>query len=152
MSQTHIKQVLIADDDHDHVLIFKRILEREFPRITTHAVHDGNQLIQFLHLHPVDLVFLDLNMPCKNGHECLMEIKKDVNLQHIPVVVYSSSAQVTDIRRSFIHQADFYLVKPFISEHLVNALKMILSVDWKKEDAPIKNHYFINNRFVPYTP
>jgi CheY-like chemotaxis protein len=89
-------------------------------------------------------------MPCKNGYDCLYEIRKDPALKDLPIVVYSSSAHMSDIQKSFLHRADFYLVKPFITEHLKTALKAILSVNWK-EDPFIKNHYFINNRFVPYT-
>lgn len=106
--------------------------------------------MHFLHLNQVDLVFLDLRMPCKNGYECLQEIKKDPALKNLPVVVYSSSAHLSDIQKSFLHDADFYLVKPFITEHLKTAIQMILSVDWK-DNPPIKRHYFINNSLVPYT-
>jgi len=89
-------------------------------------------------------------MPCKNGYECLQEIRNDPTLKDLPVVVYSSSAHLSDIQKSFLNKADFYLVKPFITDHLRTALRMILSVDWK-DDPPIKRHYFINNSFVPYT-
>ncbi len=140
----------MADDDKDHVLLFKRIIKQEYPFMQISYVHDGKQLIQFLHLNQVDLLFLDLNMPCKNGYECLREIRKDPLLKDIPIIVYSGSAHLSDIQKSFLHRADFYLVKPFITDHLKTAIKMILSVDWKN-DPPIKRHYFINNSFVPYT-
>jgi CheY-like chemotaxis protein len=89
-------------------------------------------------------------MPCKNGYECLQEIRKDPSLKDLPIVVHSSSAHLSDIQKSFLHNADFYLVKPFITDHLKRAIQMILSVDWK-DNPPIKRHYFINNSFVPYT-
>ena len=79
----------------------------------------------------------------------MQEIKKDPSLQHLPVIVYSSSAHMSDIQKSFILKADFYMVKPFSTEHLKTALKMILSINWS--DPPAHPHYFINNRFVPYT-
>jgi CheY-like chemotaxis protein len=149
-STNDIQHILLADDDKDHAVLFQRMIKKEYPSITTSYVNDGEQLIYFLHLHKVDLLFLDLNMPCKNGYECLSEIRKEASLKDLPIVVYSSSAHMSDIQKSFLHRADFYLVKPFITEHLRTALKAILSVNWK-EDPFIKNHYFINNRFVPYT-
>ena len=145
-----IRHVLMADDDKDHALLFERIILKEHPGITVSYVSDGEQLMHFLHLHPVDILFLDLNMPCKNGHECLQEIKKERGLKDLPIVVYSSSAHLSDIQKSFLNKADFYLVKPFITDHLKRAIQMILSVDWK-DDPPIKRHYFINNSFVPFT-
>jgi CheY-like chemotaxis protein len=145
-----IHHVLMADDDSDHAMLFERIIRKEYPSINVSYVQDGQQLMQFLHLSPVDLLFLDLNMPCKNGYECLQEIRKDPSLKDLPIVVYSSSAHLSDIQKSFLHKADFYLVKPFVTDHLKRALQMILSVDWK-DNPPIKRHYFINNSFVPYT-
>lgn len=145
-----IEHILLADDDRDHSVFFERFIRTDYPGIQVSHVHDGEQLIQFLHLNSIDLLFLDLNMPCKDGDECLQEIRKDISLKQLPIIVYSSSAHMSDIQKSFLHRADFYLVKPFISDHLKTALKAILSVNWK-EDPFIRNHYFINNRFVPYT-
>jgi CheY-like chemotaxis protein len=145
-----IEHILLADDDKDHAVLFERTVRKEHPSVKISYVNDGEQLLYFLHLNKVDLLFLDLNMPCKNGYECLLEIRKEPALRDLPIVVYSSSAHMSDIQKSFLHRADFYLVKPFITEHLKTALKAILSVNWK-EDPFIKNHYFINNRFVPYT-
>lgn len=150
MEANDIHHILLADDDKDHAILFERMIRKEYPAMQISYVNDGEQLICFLHLNKVDLLFLDLNMPCKNGYECLSEIRKEPALKDLPIVVYSSSAHLSDIQKSFLHRADFYLVKPFITEHLKTALKAILSVNWK-EDPFIKNHYFINNRFVPYT-
>jgi len=148
--ENYIQHILLADDDRDHAALFARIIKKEYPSINLFHVSDGQQLIQFLHLNKTDLLFLDLNMPCKDGYECLQEIRKDPSLKELPIIVYSSSAHLSDIQKSFIHRADFYLVKPFKTDHLKTALKTILSVDWK-ENPSIKQHYFINNRFVPYT-
>jgi len=145
-----IQHILLADDDRDHILLFQRVIKKLYPEIEVSSVTDGEQLIQFLHLNRTDLVFLDLNMPCKNGYECLQEIRRDILLRDLPIIVYSSSAHLSDIQRSFLHNADFYLVKPFQTDHLKKALEIILSVNWK-EDTSLKQHYFINNRFVPYT-
>jgi len=145
-----IHHILMADDDRDHAMLFEKIIRKEYPSLKISYVQDGEQLIQFLHLNQVDLLFLDLKMPCKNGYECLQEIKKDPALKDLPIVVYSSSAHLSDIQKSFLYEADFYLVKPFLTDHLKRAIQMILSVNWK-ENPPIKRHYFINNSFVPYT-
>jgi CheY-like chemotaxis protein len=147
---SHISHILLADDDGDHAVLFGRIIKEDYPNITISYVNDGERLIQFLHLNQIDLLFLDLNMPCKDGYECLHEIRRDASLKDLPIIVYSSSAHLSDIQKSFIHRADFYLVKPFKMDHLRTALKQILSVNWRDNPA-IRQHYFINNRFVPFT-
>jgi hypothetical protein len=57
---------------------------------------------------------------------------------------------VTDIQKSYVHKADLYMVKPFDSFHLRNALESILKMEWIK-NYPNQRFYFINNRFVPFT-
>lgn len=144
-----IEHILLADDDKDHSILFERIIGKEYPSTKISFVNDSERLLHFLHLHKVDLLFLDLNMPCKTGYECLQEIRKENSLKDLPIIVYSSSSHISDIQKSFINQADFYLVKPFTTEHLTTALKTLLSVNWK-DDPFLRHHYFINNRFVPY--
>jgi hypothetical protein len=57
---------------------------------------------------------------------------------------------MTDIQKSYLHKADLYMVKPFNSIHLKNALESILKMEWRKNYTNQK-YYFINNRFVPFT-
>jgi CheY-like chemotaxis protein len=145
-----MKHILLADDDRDHAIFFSRILRDIDPKVKLSVVHNGDDLLKFLLENKVDLVFLDLKMPCLNGHECLRQIRKNDKWTDLPVIMYSSSAYMPDIQKSFKDKADFYMVKPFSAEHLRNALASILSVSWEG-NSPMKRHYFINNRFVPYT-
>jgi CheY-like chemotaxis protein len=87
-------QVLLADDDRDDCFLFREALS-ELP-FNTHleTVNDGEQLMTYLHKHVDTLphvLFLDLNMPRKNGFECLSEIKHHDKLQALPVVMFSTS-------------------------------------------------------------
>ena len=145
-----INHILLADDDKDHGILFSRILNRIDPGKTLSCVYDGDELFQFLEQHHVDMIFLDLRMPSKDGHQCLIDLKNHEIYKSIPVIVYSTSSSRTDIQKSFIHKADFYMVKPFNSEHLTNALESILTINWK-EGSPMNKHYYMNNRFVPFT-
>ena len=145
-----LQHIVLADDDRDHGILFRRILKQVDAGVQLSQVYDGAALLKFLYMNKVDLIFLDIKMPCLDGHECLDEIKNNAALQDIPVIVYSSSCQMTDIQKSFVHKADVYMVKPFNADHLKKALRSVLSINWQ-EDLPIKKHYFINNRFVPYT-
>jgi CheY-like chemotaxis protein len=144
-----MKHVVLADDDRDHAIIFKKVLKTVDPSRQLTIVQDGEELIRLLSTYVPELLFLDLNMPCKNGLECLQDIRQNLHLDELPVVVYSSSTHMTDIQKSYIHKADLYMVKPFNSFHLQNALESILKMEWRKK-LPEK-YYFINNKFVPFT-
>lgn len=144
------KHIVLADDDQDHAFLFERILHQVQPNVTLTIAKNGEELLQVLQTLTPQIVFLDLKMPCKNGIECLQEIRNTPRLQNLPIIVYSSSSKMTDIQRSYLHQADLYMVKPFNSEHLQNALEAVLNIDLKGT-ANMRNHYFINNRFVPFT-
>ena len=94
--QNEVKQlnILLADDDIDDCLFFKKALEEL--QLSTHliTVHDGEQLMNFLSEnseHLPDVLFLDLSMPRKNGFECLSEIKENKKLKDLPVVMFSTS-------------------------------------------------------------
>jgi len=145
-----MNHVVLADDDPDHSLLFKKVLHQVDPSKKLTVVHNGLELMNFLSGQVPDLIFLDLNMPCKNGYECLQEIRSNPATRETPVVVYSSSTHMTDIQNSYMHQADLYMVKPFNSVHLRNALENVLQMSWRK-NYPNERFYFINNRFVPFT-
>lgn len=87
-------QILLADDDKDDCFLFREALS-EIP-VQTHleTVHDGEQLMNYLGEHSdqlPDVLFLDLNMPRKNGFECLSEIKFNDKLKNLPVIMFSTS-------------------------------------------------------------
>ena len=86
--------ILLAEDDNDDRFFFEKALkELSIPTHLT-AVHDGEQLIDYLTKNSKqlpDIVFLDLSMPRKNGFECLTEIKENKIFKDIPVIVFSTS-------------------------------------------------------------
>src|SRR5215216_233166 len=106
----YMNHVVLADDDRDHGLLFHHVLKQVDPSKTLTIVKDGEELMKFLSHQIPDLLFLDLNMPCKHGFECLNEIRQQPGLKELPVVVYSSSTHMTDIQKSYLHQADLYMV------------------------------------------
>lgn len=87
-------QILLADDDKDDCFLFREALS-ELPVATNLVtVHDGEQLMNYLSEHTGELpnvLFLDLNMPRKNGFECLTEIKHNDSLKDLPVIMFSTS-------------------------------------------------------------
>ena len=89
----NIKHILLADDDSDDCYFFKQALAELFVTAKCTNVFDGEQLMNFLRDAPElpDVLFLDLNMPRKNGLVCLTEIKVSEKLKKLPVVALSTS-------------------------------------------------------------
>ena len=107
--------ILLADDDIDDCIFFKEALE-EF-MLPTHltAVHDGEQLMQLLINEPIELphvLFLDLNMPRKNGFECLSEIKLNKKLNRFPVVIFTTSFEQEVVNQLYQNGAQYFIRKP----------------------------------------
>ena len=107
--------ILLADDDPDDCIFFKEALE-SIPVLTQlTAVHDGEQLMQLLTNKTIklpDILFLDLNMPRKNGFECLTEIKQNKKLKALPVVIFSTSFEQEVVNLLYDNGAHFFIRKP----------------------------------------
>lgn len=110
-------KLLLADDDQDDCLFFKDVLEELPIETTLTTVHNGEQLMQLLTDETVEpppphVLFLDLNMPRKNGFECLAEIKLDEKLSPLPVIVFSTSFEQDVVNLLYKKGAHYYIRKP----------------------------------------
>jgi CheY-like chemotaxis protein len=109
------KTILLADDDEDDRQFFRDALREVSDIIQLEMAGNGIELIERLNRAKAsrpDLVFLDLNMPRKNGYECLAEIRKQEKLRDLPVVVISTSIQEDAVDRVYRQGASLYIVKP----------------------------------------
>lgn len=136
--------ILLADDNRDDRFFFKDALsDLSIPSILT-TVEDGEKLIAFLSKNSArlpDVLFLDINMPLKSGSECLREIKKNKLLQHLPVVIYSSSLPEVVADELYRNKAHYYLQKTNVVDlgHILNHILTMLVE--KKFDRPQRNRF-----------
>ncbi|MDA0839593.1 MAG: response regulator [Planctomycetota bacterium] len=72
-----------------------------------------------------DLILLDLNLPGMGGREVLAEIKSDPALEHIPVVVLTSSEAEEDILKSYKLKANSYIIKPVEFQKFMDMMKKL---------------------------
>lgn len=130
---------LMADDDEDDRLLTQRAL-REYRLMNgMRFVEDGEELLDYLkrrgkYADPASsprpgVILLDLNMPRKDGRQALQEIKADPELQHIPVVVMTTSKAEEDVVRSYNLGVNAYITKPVMFQQLVDVMK-VLSMFW----------------------
>lgn len=89
---------VLAEDDEDDVMFFRDAISELKLNVELEVAKDGSQLMEILHYQPFpDVIFLDLNMPLRNGLECLEEIRHSEMLKKNPVVIYSTSTERKDI-------------------------------------------------------
>jgi CheY-like chemotaxis protein len=107
--------ILLADDDKDDRFFFKMALDALSTPTQLETVADGEKLMDFLvgnaHQLP-DVLFLDLNMPRKNGFECLSEIKRSKILQQLPVIIFSTSFEQEVVNLLYVNGAQYFMRKP----------------------------------------
>jgi len=113
------RQILLVEDNPGDVRLLREAFATSCQQAGLTAVGSGEDALAYLrregrfeHVTTPDLIVLDLNLPGLSGHETLAAIKNDPDLQHIPVVILSSSGAEDDIRRCYDAQANGYILKP----------------------------------------
>jgi len=125
---TKFIRFFLVDDDTDDTLIFREVLQEVNPSIHLISAVNGQEALNVLKLKNdslPDIIFLDLNMPCMGGKECLAELKKDEVLRHIPVIMYTTSSQSKDIEETMLKGAICFITKPTNVKELKNILHQI---------------------------
>src|SRR5215210_3156679 len=105
--------ILIADDDKDDALILIEVLEDNLPSCKCIHTTDGIAALRHIKtdVNP-DIVFLDVNMPLKNGINCLKDIYNNNLLPTTPIVICSTSSNIKDIKAADEYGAALYIIKP----------------------------------------
>ena len=127
-----VVDVLLVEDDPGDVLMTREAFEHYRIRNELHVVGDGEQAMHFLrragdyaNSPRPGLILLDLNLPRRNGHEVLAEVKADPDLLSIPVVVLTTSQAEEDILRSYSLHANAYISKPVDFERFIDVVRQI---------------------------
>lgn len=132
VSQESVTQVLIAEDDDDDYYIFSVAIAETSFRVMLSRAEDGETLLKILEDNTPDILFLDLLMPCKDGKECLREIRASRKYDNMPVIIYSSLSDLTTIDYCFREGSNLYAVKPNSIFQLKTILERILTINWRK--------------------
>jgi CheY-like chemotaxis protein len=140
--------IILADDDKDDREFFEEVVTEINSAIHVKGVKDGLELMEVLNekdnLLP-DILFLDLNMPGKNGKECLTEIKNNSRLKDMPIVIYSTSALGKDIRDTHALGANLYISKPNNFNTAISMIKKVFSLDMENHKPnPDMDNYIIS--------
>ena len=125
-------EILLVEDNPGDVRLTVEGLNEGKVRNNLHVAKDGVEALAFLRregnyadaVRP-DLILLDLNLPRKDGRQVLSEIKADVALKTIPVVVLTTSRAEQDVLHSYQLQVNCYITKPVDLEQFITVVKSI---------------------------
>lgn len=126
---TEVKNIYLADDDLDDCMLFREAILELSVKTKLTISNDGNQLMTTLDktVPPTPhVIFLDLNMPLKNGFECLSEIRQTEKLKNIPVVILSTTSNTDIIDKTYLLGANCYVTKPSSYALLIKVIETAL--------------------------
>lgn len=140
-------RILLADDDEADCLIFKEAFEELEIRSSIQIVNSGQELMDLLGKDDLLLphfLFLDLNMPIKNGLTCLKEIRANKLLNDMFIAIYSTSSFDQDVIETFRNGANAYIQKPNDFEKLKRTLeKAVMTADTYREPPFNKDNFLL---------
>ncbi len=146
--KTDTLNILLMDDDEDDCLFFRDALKELSLPVQLLYGQNSELLSIYLDAAKPDLVFLDINMPGKNGLQCLHELKANEKYKHLPVIMYSVANDVRIVEQTFSAGAHRYLVKPYAEHNFPVSLKKVLQIDWKSpQPAPKREEFLIDLEF-----
>ncbi len=126
--------IFYTDDDADDREVFKEVIEELNEDVYIFTQRDGDELMDMLKNPPprAHLIFLDLNMPGKNGYEVLKEIRASEKFRDLPVIIFSTSNDSESISQTRALGATLYINKPTSYAEMKRILKRILSFEWER--------------------
>jgi CheY-like chemotaxis protein len=128
--------IILAEDDFADRLLFEEAIEELPVSVQINTFSNGDELMEWLIRKKTklpDVLFLDLNMPRKNGFAALGEIKRNTKLQDLPVIIFSTATNNEMIKQVFKDAAHYYIRKPAdfgeLKELIYKSLKLIADND-----------------------
>ncbi len=138
--------IVLADDDEDDRLFFTDAFGELKMSTKVQTYNDGVELMNYLNQEDATLpnvLFLDLNMPRKNGIECLKEIKSNHKFNNIAIAIYSTSSSEEHIEETFVLGANIYIKKPNDFNALKKVLSDVITINWQYHTSGLNKDNFL---------
>ena len=140
--------ILLADDDEDDRFFFEEVLKEMSLATRLKTVDDGAKLMDYLSKGSQslpDVLFLDINMPKKNGFECLTAIKHNDRLKPIPVVIYSTALDKDGASKLYNEGAHYYLRKCDFN-NLKRCIEQVLVLLTESFEQPTRDQFILGSK------
>lgn len=131
------QRILIVDDDPDILDVLELTLSDTFD-VTT--APNGAEGLKKARAGNFDLIMTDYMMPVMTGPEFCRELRKDLLLSHLPIIMLTGKADVRDMVTGINSGTDDYIVKPFEPESLLAKINMIIKRTARNLDANPLTH------------
>ena len=145
MEQEYI-HIILADDDEDDRMFFTDAFDELKINTKVQTFINGVELMNYLNdencILP-NVLFLDLNMPKKNGIECLLEIKENERFNDIAIAIYSTSSSEEHIEETFVNGANIYIKKPNDFANLKKVLSEVVTLNWQYHTSGLNKENFL---------
>ncbi len=146
------ENIWLADDDSDDRELFGDVLHQLLPLCKLTMFTDGEELMQQLNgnVKP-DILFLDINMPLRDGLDCLLQIRANRCYRNLPVIIFSSTTREDQIENSYRYGANLFYTKPSSLAELIAGLSTIFKMKWKDPSARTSSfaEYQLSQIFSP---
>ena len=138
--------ILLAEDDAADRFLFTEAFAELKIKTLVSTVNNGMQLMEWLYTKSTrlpDILFIDLNMPGKNGLECLKEIRSNKELKDISIAIYSTSDHEKDVEATFLNGANIYITKPNDFNTLKQILEKAVITAYQYKDLTMNRENFL---------
>jgi CheY-like chemotaxis protein len=138
--------IILADDDEDDRMLFTDAFGELRINTKVNTFNDGVELMDYLNAPDSilpNVLFLDLNMPKKNGIECLYEIKQDARFNDIAIAIFSTSSSEEHIEETFVQGANIYIKKPSDFTTLKKVLSDVVTLNWQYHTSGLNRDNFL---------
>ena len=137
-------KLLLIDDEAQFRFMTKMGLEEN--KFTVLEANDGKEGLEILRSERPDLVLLDLNMPDPDGHKVCDIIKNDDTLRHIPVIILTTSDDLSDKLRGLEGGADDYITKTIDPKERAARIRAVIRRNLQNLDSNPLSHLPGNNK------
>jgi CheY-like chemotaxis protein len=140
--------IFYTDDDIDDQILFREVIEDLDNSYVLHTQSNGDELIHKLENPPPtpSVIFLDLNMPGKNGFQVLSEMKQSQKLNGYPIIIFTTADDNRTIDETWELGANFFITKPLSYLDYKKAIQYSLSLDWKTYESKKEN--FVYSKYL----
>jgi len=128
-------EILLVEDNVADLLLMMKFLKESSVANRVNVVRNGLSALDYLkrtngfeYAKRPDLIFLDLNLPLKDGREVLKEVKSDEELRTIATIIMTTSSSYLDILDAYKCKADYYMIKPKDIDQMISSMKYMEDV------------------------
>jgi CheY-like chemotaxis protein len=126
----YVIEILLVEDNPGDIRLAQEMLRDQRLQNSLHVVQDGDEALDFMRkrgrfggVPTPDMVLLDMNLPKVDGVEVMLEMRRDVALRDIPVVVLVASTLDCEVLRDQNVPFGCYAVKPLTFDAVLAAVR-----------------------------